>query len=193
MAKKKNNKSKSTTKEKPAKKNTKDLAKKEYTDEEKARLAKYKKLKERKPVKLKIVKSNSGEPNITLKDPKDALYEIKMLEALGTPDNDLQSHLLDQVIQTFKGTVFTDGFDSNKVVSAGNYALSTLSGIQPQDEIEGMLAVQMIGVHNMAMECIGRATRTERVDFMSTYMNGATKLLRTFVAQVEALKKDIRS
>ena len=39
MAKKKTNKSKSTTKKKPAKKDTKDLVKQEYTDEEKARLA----------------------------------------------------------------------------------------------------------------------------------------------------------
>ncbi len=52
-----------------------------------------------------------------------------------------------------------------------------------------MLAAQMIGVHNIAMNFMGKATRTDRVDFMSTYMNGATKSLRTFAAQMEALKK----
>ena len=189
MAKKKTNKSKSTIKKKPAKKNTKGLAKKEYTDEEKARLAKYKERNERKPVKVKIEKSDSGESQITREEPKGQLYEVKMLEALGTPDSDLQNRLLEQVIQTVNGTVSNDGFDNDKVVSAYNSTMAILTGIQPQDEIEGMLTVQMIGVHNMAMECMGKATRTDRVNFMSTYMNGATKSLRTFVAQMEALKK----
>ncbi len=189
MAKKKINKSKSTRKKKPAKKDRKALAKKEYTDGEKARLAKYKERMERRPVKFKAIESDSGNPTITQQDPEDPLGAVKMSEALGTLDSDLQSRLLDQVIQTFKGTVSNGVFDNDKVASAGNYALSTLDGIQPQDELEAMLAVQMIGVHNMAMDCIGRATRTDRVDFMSTYMNGATKSLRTFAAQMEALKK----
>ena len=189
MAKKKTNKSKSTTKKKTAKKDTKDLAKKEYTDEEKARLAKYKERNERKPAKIKIAKSDSGKPNIQLQGIKGPLYEVKMLEALGTPDRELQNRLLAQVCQTFDGTVSDGVFDKEKVVSAYNDTLAILTGIQPQDEIEAMLAVQMIGVHNMAMDYMGKATRTERVGFMTTYMNGATKSLRTFAAQMEALKK----
>ena len=189
MVKKKDNKSKSTTKKKPAKKDTKDLAKKEYTDEEKARIAKYKERKKKKPVKANIVKSDSGESQITREEPKGQLYEVKMLEALGTPDSDLQNRLLEQVVHTFNGAVSDGVLDNDKVVSAYNSTMAILSGIQPQDELEGMLAVQMIGVHNMAMDYMGKATRTDRVDFMSTYMNGATKSLRTFAAQIEALKK----
>ena len=189
MTKKKTNKSKSTTKKKPAKKDTKALAKREYTDEEKARIAKYKERKGRKPIKVKNVESDSGESQLTVEEPKGQMYEVKMLEALGTPDSDLQNRLLAQVCQTFDGTVSNDGFDNDKVVSAYNSTMAILSGIQPQDEIEGMLAVQMIGVHNMAMNYMGKATRTDRVDFMSTYMNGATKSLRTFAAQMEALKR----
>ena len=170
-------------------KSVKDLVKKEYTDEEKVRLANYLERVGRKPIKFKSLGSNSDEPKIALKDPKDRLRKVKMMEALGTPESDLQTHLLDQVIHTFRGTVSKDGADNDKLALACNYALSILNGIQPQDEIEGMLAVQMIGVHNMAMDCIGRATRTEWVNSMSIYTNGATKLLRTFAAQMEALKK----
>ena len=189
MAKKRTNKSKSTTKKKPAEKDTTDLAKKEYTDEEKARIANYYKQSERKPVKVKIAKSDSGEPQITRQELKGQLYEAKMLEALGTPDSDLQNRLLEQVVYTFNGAVSDGVLDNDKVVSAYNHTMAILSGIQPQDELEGMLAVQMIGVHNMAMDCMGKATRTDRVDSMSTYMNVATKSLRTFAAQMEALKK----
>ncbi len=188
MAKKKTKKSKSTRKKKPVKKNTKALAKKEYTDEEKARLAKYKERKERRPVKFKAAKSDSGKAAIALQEPDDPLVAVKMYEAFGTADADLQGHLLTQVVNTF-GEISADGAGIEAQAAAANKVIPILIGIQPQDEIEAMLAVQMIGVHNIAMDYMGKATRTDRVDFMSTYMNGATKSLRTFAAQMEALKK----
>ena len=190
MAKKKTNKRKSTTKKKPAKKDTKDLAKKEYTDEEKARIANCHKQSERRPVKIKVAKSDSGEPQVTLEEPNDPLYKVKMLEALGTPDIDLQNRLLDQVVHTFDGAVSRDGFDNDAVVLACNNTLSILGGIQPQDEIEGMLAVQMIGVHNLAMESLKRAMLGgQSFEGKQVNINQATKMLRTFTAQMEALKK----
>ena len=70
-----------------------------------------------------------------------------------------------------------------------NTAAALLSGIQPRTELEGLLAVQMIGCHNLAMSTLRRATRTDRVDFMATYGNLSAKLLRTFTAQVEALAR----
>ncbi|MBA7685343.1 hypothetical protein ES703_93766 [subsurface metagenome] len=109
MAKKKSKKKKTQRKAK----SVKDLVKKELTEEEKARLANYRKRSELKPVKFKSVSSNSSNPTIALKDPNDPLREVKMLEALGTPDSYLQSHLLDQVTQTFKSTVSTNGFDND--------------------------------------------------------------------------------
>ncbi len=184
-AKKKTNKSKTTTKKKPAEKDTKDLAQKEYTDEEKARLAKHKERKKVMPVKFKAVEGNS----VAVQDLDDPLIAVKMFEALGTADFDLQAHLLEQITRTFKGVASENDQDKEAYVVALNRAMAILSGIQPQDELEAMLATQMIGVHNMAMNYMGKATRTDRVDFMSTYMNGATKSLRTFVAQMEALKK----
>lgn len=189
MAKKKTNKSKSTTKKKPAKKDTKDLAKKEYTDEEKARLAKHKERKKRRPVKFKGVESDS-DCSIALQDPDDPLIAVKMFEALGTPESDLQNHLLNQVIQTFRGTVSTDGVDNDNAILASNNALSILDGIQPQDEIEGMLAVQMIGVHNMAMITLARAILSNQtIEGKQANVNQSTKMLRTYIAQMEAIKK----
>jgi hypothetical protein len=175
-------------KTKKKKDKTKGLAKREYTDEEKARLARYKEKAKRKPVKLKAINSDSSCP--TLQGPADPLVAVKMFEAFGTPESDLQSHLFNQVIQTFKGTASTDGFDNDKVVLASNYALSILDGIRPQDEIEGMLATQMIGVHNMAMETMSRAMLSEQsFEGKQANVNQATKMLRTFTAQMEALKK----
>ena len=68
--------------------------------------------------------------------------------------------------------------------------MAILNGIQPQDEIEGMLAVQMIGVHNLAMETLKRAMlggQNDKGKELNVYQ--ATKMLRTFIAQMDALKK----
>jgi hypothetical protein len=68
--------------------------------------------------------------------------------------------------------------------------MAILNGVQPQDEIEAMLAVQMIGVHNMAMATLGRGMIKDQT-FAGRQANAdqATKMLRTYVAQMEALKK----
>ena len=170
--------------------NSKDLVKKEYTDEEKARLAKHKERARRKPVKFKTVESDSDNPQIALQDPDDPLVAVKLSEAVGTADPDLQSHLLNQVIQTFKGAASSDGFDHDNIASSANHATAILNGIQPQDELEGMLATQMIGVHNMAMETMRLAMLGgQTFEGKKSNVNYATKMLRTFMAQMESLKR----
>jgi len=62
---------KKTTKKKKTKSKTKNLVKKEYTDEEKARFAKHQERANRKPVKFKTVESDSDNPTIALQDPDD--------------------------------------------------------------------------------------------------------------------------
>ena len=68
--------------------------------------------------------------------------------------------------------------------------MAILNGIQPQDEFEGMLAIQMIGVHNVAMAAIRRGMLKDQT-FVGIQANAdrATKMLRTFAVQMEALKK----
>jgi hypothetical protein len=38
-----------------------------------------------------------------------------------------------------------------------NATIAALSGIAPQDELEGMMAAQLLAAHNAAMECYRRA------------------------------------
>jgi len=45
----------------------------------------------------------------------------------------------------------------------------------------------MVAPHNLATEMVRRAGVCERVDSLALYGNLATKLLRTFTSQVEAL------
>jgi len=70
------------------------------------------------------------------------------------------------------------------------YVLATINGIGPKDELEGLLAVQMIGVHSLAVECLRRASLKEQTpEGLDANNHRATKLLRTFTAQMEALNR----
>jgi hypothetical protein len=183
MAKEKTEKNKTTSQ-------TESLVKKEYTEEEKASIAKYQELAKSKPVKFKEVKGESGKISIDFEYPEGQLRTVKMAEAFGTADHDLHSHFLEQVAEVFKGTVSSDGQDNKAVISAANRALAILNGIQPQDEIEAMLVVQMMGVHNAAMANLGRVMLKDQT-FVGRQGNAdqATKMLRTFAVQMEALKR----
>ena len=122
---------------------------------------------------------------------KDRLGIVRISKSLkqGLPWNVIHPHH-HQAVKTFGGVSSIDGLDAKNLIQAANQAMAVLAGIQPQDEIEAMLAVQMIGVHNMAMETIGRAMLGgQTFEGRKCNVDYTTKMLRTFIAQVEALKR----
>lgn len=70
-----------------------------------------------------------------------------------------------------------------------NQIAQSMQALAPQDEYEGQLVAQLIVLHEHAMDWLGRATRTERVDFANVYLNGASKLLTRHHETLEALLK----
>lgn len=75
---------------------------------------------------------------------------------------------------------------SPKALNAG---VAAVAGIEPKNEHEAMLAVQMVGTHAMAMEMMNLAKQTESPDRLERYGNLATKFLRTYTTQLETLAK----
>ena len=83
----------------------------------------------------------------------------------------------------------------------GNYDLQNLKGpvalieglggIAPRNAVEGLLSVQMVGVHNLAMEYLKRAALPNQTpDEVDANVHRAVRLLRTFTAQMEALNRN---
>jgi hypothetical protein len=67
---------------------------------------------------------------------------------------------------------------------------AALAGIQPRDELEGMMAAQLIAAHNAAMECYRRAMFGEQTfEGRREYLAQANKLSRTYAALLEALNR----
>lgn len=77
--------------------------------------------------------------------------------------------------------------DAKKISVAG---VSVLVGMQPADEIEGMLLAQMVAAHNASMECHRRAMIPDQtVDSRGMNLSQANKLSRTHTMLVEALTR----
>ena len=68
-----------------------------------------------------------------------------------------------------------------------NQLMPILHSIKPRDALEGMLAVQMAGVHNVAMQCLGRTKDAFVIDQIECLINQSAKLMRVFTAQMEVL------
>jgi hypothetical protein len=68
--------------------------------------------------------------------------------------------------------------------------VDALIGIEPKDEIEGMIAAQLLAAHNAAMECYRRAMIGEQTfEGRRENLNQANKLSRTYAALVEGLDR----
>ena len=69
-------------------------------------------------------------------------------------------------------------------------ALEMLQGILPRDELEGMLAVQMVATHHAAVECLRRAMLPgQTFEARDQNLKHAAKLLGLFSRQLEGLDK----
>jgi hypothetical protein len=109
----------------------------------------------------------------------------RLMNALGITDLDLAECLMTQIINT------THLRSSKEPISAEtlNAALAAVTGIAPRDEAEAMLAAQMVGVHWLAMDLLSKAGSTTDRTLLNDRGNLAVKLLRTFPAQIDALKR----
>lgn len=110
----------------------------------------------------------------------------EVTDALASSSGDFQSYCLTQLL-TILAPKATEDFAHQM-----NTALAMLTSIAPRDEMEAMLAVQMIAANHAALEMTSRCVRSERMDFKANYGNLATKFSRTFVAQMEALGRHRR-
>jgi hypothetical protein len=68
--------------------------------------------------------------------------------------------------------------------------VAALVGIGPKDEIEGMIAGQLLAAHNAAMECYRRAMlREQTFEGRRENLAQANKLSRTYATLLEALNR----
>ncbi len=111
----------------------------------------------------------------------------KLPAATGTEDVNLQLRLVTQVMESLW---LPESTPEATRLSAGQAALAALEGIKPSDEVEGLLAAQMVATHAAAMECLRRAMIPgQTFEGRDNNLKHATKLLGMYARQLEALDK----
>ena len=114
------------------------------------------------------------------------IHNIQIIykKALGTSSSDF----VDASLFQLQGAARLPGSGISEI--AVNSALALIEGVAPKDEVEGALALQMACTHIAAMGVLARfeggfagERRTE------VFASAATKLMRTYVSQVEALRR----
>ena len=131
------------------------------------------------------VSAKNADNALTAAEPApDPLVVEKLSRAVGTCDQHLVLSLINQAC--------TSSPRRNDESSTGQLqrVLPAIQGVAPRDEVEGMLAVQIVSLHNVAMDHLRRAALPEQhPGRRDKYVNNATKLTRAFGQAVETLNR----
>jgi hypothetical protein len=104
----------------------------------------------------------------------------------GSHSDEFNNVVANQAIQT----LWTKNSDDDQVNKQRAAVLGALVGTSPRDELEGMLAAQLIAAHNAAMECFRRAMLGEQTfEGRRESLSQANKLSRTYAVLIEALNR----
>lgn len=122
--------------------------------------------------------------SIVANDPDDRKGELKQVG--GSQSDHWNNVLANQALQAL-WVKNSDAEGLDRQVAAG---LAALVGIAPKDELEGMMAAQLLASHNAAMECYRRAMIDgQSFEARRENLNQANKLSRTFATLLEALNR----
>ena len=121
---------------------------------------------------------------IVANDPDDLKGSLKVIG--GSQSDHWNNTLANQVVHAL-WTKNSDAETRDKQLSAN---IAAMIGIRPKDELEGMMAAQLIAAHNAAMECYRRAMIGDQTfEGRKENLNQANKLSRTWTTLLEALNR----
>jgi|SRR5208337_997329 len=131
-------------------------------------------------VRFKPYKDDPSKVAIDHADPEVGV--ALLMDAIGTVDQDFLNGLISQLAR-FNG----EGGEVN--FSGLNFMLSVIKGLGPRDQFEAMLGAQMAAVQVATMMVARRFMVSENIAEQESTERSFNKLSRTFVTQMECLKR----
>ena len=128
--------------------------------------------------------STTAEITVAAKDSANKPGTLKQIG--GSQSDDWNNRLANDTLQSLWLKHSDDKVRDRQFTAA----IAGLMGISPKDELEGMMAAQLIASHSAAMECYRRAMLGEQTfDGRRENLSQANKLSRTFTMLLDALNR----
>src|SRR5215831_7707240 len=130
-------------------------------------------------------KPPKSEPEVHVHDVSKLRGHLKVIG--GSMSDDWNNLVANQTTRTL--WFFADS-DPEEIRRERHAAVDALMGIKPEDELEGMIAAQLIACHNASRECYRRAMIGEQTfEGRRENFSQANKLSRTYAALLDALNR----
>lgn len=163
------------------------------TDKEEKAIARFKEREtDSDPIFCAESKGSNGESMLSLaldqtliRDDAINLIRSRLMEATGSKNPAVAIQLFLSIGKAISSTMTLGG----ELAQSFDIFAKAMQALAPQDEYEGQLVSQLVVLHEQAMEWLGKAKRSERVNFANVYLNGASKLLSRHHETMEALLK----
>jgi hypothetical protein len=126
--------------------------------------------------RLHVSKSEKG-LSITTEHRHGLAGNALVMEAIATTDVDFFAGFVNQLAEA--------QVDEQRL----NFLLAVVKGIKPRDQMEAMLAAQMAAVHAATMKSSRNLAEADNLDHRDSAERTFNKLARTYVTQMEALKR----
>lgn len=112
----------------------------------------------------------------------DLGWQLHLIDAFGTTSSDFAYRELSrlEILSRRNGETNAPRF---------NAMLAVVDGLRPENEAEAQLAVQMAATHDAVMDALSHLKAAEIMPHITEFANIATKLSRTYAAQMETWAK----
>jgi hypothetical protein len=120
--------------------------------------------------------------NIEVDHPDIETGFMLLAESIGTDDRDF-------LVGTLKSLTMAAQNGANIDQDKMNYALAMVRGLNPKGQLEVTLGVQMAAIHLATMRMAAFLGASQKREDTEAYEKSLNRLTRTFVAQMEGLKR----
>ena len=115
---------------------------------------------------------------------KASLHSIRLFGALGTRSDSF----VDDYLSRLGEAVSLTG-DEKRDTDKLSAAVALVAAVDPQNELEATMALQMVAANEAAQFSFGRSRRAEFIEHASAYANMGNKAMRSFALHAEAIAK----
>lgn len=118
-------------------------------------------------------------------DVSNTLHTLRLFDKLGTRSD----KFVDDFMKRLSAAVGLTGDDAKGDSEKVSAALAMVAAIDPENELEATMALQMVAANEAALQAFRRSRSADWMEHASSYSNMANKAMRSFALHAESIAK----